>query len=58
MAKPARELPPLHRPLPVKPGARSKQQSQTGDETVGAQQLAKHLDLTTPVFLSSLPSMF
>ena len=49
MAKPAREMPPLHRPLPVKPGARSKQQQpQTGDKTVGAQQLAKHLDLTYP----------
>ena len=48
MAKPARELPPLHRPSPVKPSARSKQQPQAVDKIVGAKQLAKHLDLTHP----------
>jgi hypothetical protein len=46
MAKPARELPPLHRPLPVSP-ARSKQHQVAG-VIVGAKQLARHLDLTHP----------
>jgi hypothetical protein len=49
MAKPARELhlPPLHRPQPVQPSARSKQRQVAGN-IVGAKQLAKHLDLTHP----------
>jgi hypothetical protein len=47
MAKPARELPPLHRPSPVLPGARSKQHQVAGD-AVGASKLAGHLDLTHP----------
>jgi hypothetical protein len=42
MAKPAQELPPLHRLPPVQPGARSKQR------IVGAKELARHLDLTHP----------
>jgi hypothetical protein len=46
MAKPARELPPLHRPLPVSP-ARSNQHQVAG-VIVGAKQLARHLDLTHP----------
>jgi hypothetical protein len=48
MAKPARELPQLHRPSPVLPGARSKQQQHVAGGTVGAKQLARHLDLTHP----------
>ena len=47
MAKPARELPLLHRPSPVKPSAR-KQLPQPAAVTVGAKALAKHLDLTHP----------
>ena len=45
MAKPARELPPLHRPLPVQPGARPKQR-QSADGTVSSSVLGRHLDLT------------
>jgi hypothetical protein len=47
MAKPARELPPLHRPSPIKPVARLKQ-PQAAAEIVGAKKLAQHLDLTHP----------
>ena len=45
MAKPARELPSLYRPLPVRSGAQSKQHRFAG-VIVGARQLARHLDLT------------
>ena len=45
MAKPARELPPLHRLSPVQPGARSKQR-QAADGTVSSSVLGRHLDLT------------
>jgi hypothetical protein len=48
MAKPGRELPLLHRPSPVKPAARAKQQPQVVSVTVGAKALARHLDLTHP----------
>jgi hypothetical protein len=47
MAKPARELPSMHRLPPVLPGARPKQHQVAGG-TVGAKQLARHLDLTHP----------
>jgi hypothetical protein len=46
MAKPARELPQLHRPSPVQRGARAKQPPAAA--TVGAKALARHLDLTHP----------
>lgn len=47
MAKPARELPQLQRPSPVKPGAR-KQLPQPAVVIVGAKALARHLDLSHP----------
>ena len=44
MAKPARELPLLHRPPPVNPA----RLHQAVTEIVGAKRLAQHLDLTHP----------
>lgn len=46
MAKPARELSPLRRPLSVQSGARIKRPQAV--VTVGAKKLAQHLDLTHP----------
>jgi len=46
MAKPARELPQMHRPSAVLPAARPKQRQQSPGNTVIATELAKHLDLS------------